>query len=142
MDKIAATDFATIRNDPEMLDFTRSVGKGLFGDNCAPCHRPRWSSVVGLYPNLADDDWLWGGTMEQIEDILINGRQGFMPAFKETFNQEQLRDVAEYVLKLSGEVEMSDSSERGKKLFRVSMAVVTTVTVWTARVCSPGELQI
>jgi cytochrome c oxidase cbb3-type subunit 3 len=118
MVKIAAADFTTIRNDPEMLDFTRSVGKGLFGDNCAACHGRGGEGVVGLYPNLADDDWLWGGTMEKIEETVIHGRQGFMPAFKETFDLEQLSDVAEYVLTLSGETAVSDASERGKQIFQ------------------------
>jgi len=118
MEKIAAVDFSTIRNDPEMLDFTRSVGKGLFGDNCAACHGRGGQGVVGLYPNLADDDWLWGGSMEQIEDVLINGRQGFMPAFKQTLDQDQLDDVTEYVLSLSGTARASESTERGQRIFQ------------------------
>jgi len=118
MTKVAKASFADIRNDPEMLAFARSTGNGLFGDNCAACHGRGGQGVVGLYPNLADDDWLWGGTMEKLQETLIQGRQGFMPAFKETFNQEQLDEVAEYVLTLSGEAPKSDASERGRQIFQ------------------------
>jgi len=118
LNKVAAADFAAIRTDPEMLAFTRSVGKGLFGDNCAACHGRGGQGLVGLYPNLADDDWLWGGEMEKIQETLIQGRLGFMPAFRETFKPEQLDDVATYVLSLSGEAPPSAAVERGKELFQ------------------------
>jgi cytochrome c oxidase cbb3-type subunit 3 len=120
LQKIAAADFATIRSDPEMLAFTRSVGKGLFGDNCAACHGRGGQGLVGLYPNLADDDWLWGGEMEKIQETLVQGRQGFMPAFRETFKlkPEQLDDVATYVLSLSGEAPTGAAVDRGRELFQ------------------------
>lgn len=118
MERIAQASFAVIRNDPEMLAFTRSVGKGLFGDNCAACHGRGGQGVIGLYPNLADDAWLWGGTMEKIEETLIKGRHGFMPPFAETFSPQQLDDVAEYELSLSGEAPKSEASERGRVLFQ------------------------
>ncbi len=118
MSKVAAVSFSEIRNDPEMLAFTRSVGKGLFGDNCAACHGRGGQGVTGLYPNLADDAWLWGGTMEKIQETLIQGRNGFMPPFRETFSPEQLDEVAEYVLTLSGEAPSSEAAERGRELFQ------------------------
>jgi cytochrome c oxidase cbb3-type subunit 3 len=118
MAKVAQASFAEIRNDPEMLAFSRSVGKQLFGDNCAACHGRGGQGVVGLYPNLADDDWLWGGTFEKIQETLVQGRRGFMPAFEETFSQEQADDVAEYVLTLSGEGPQSVAAQRGKQLFQ------------------------
>jgi cytochrome c oxidase cbb3-type subunit 3 len=118
MERVANVNFEQISNDPEMLAFVRSVGDGLFGDNCAACHGRGGQGVVGLYPNLADDDWLWGGSEEKIEETLIKGRNGFMPAFRETFTAEQLDDVAEYVLTLSGAAQQSAASERGKTLFQ------------------------
>ncbi len=118
MDRVAETSFEDIVKDPEMLAFVRSVGNGLFGDNCAACHGRGGQGVVGLYPNLADDDWLWGGSMEAIEQTLIHGRKGFMPAFKETFTEEQVDDVAEYVLTLSGLAGKSAASERGQEIFQ------------------------
>ena len=118
MEKIAKADFAEIQKNPEMLAFARSVGKGLFGTNCAACHGRGGQGVVGLYPNLTDDDWLWGGSMEQIQETLTNGRNGFMPAFSETLNPQQLDEVATYVLTLSGEAPQSETSERGRELFQ------------------------
>lgn len=118
MEQVAAAGFEEIRSVPETLAFVRSVGTGLFGDNCAACHGRGGQGVIGMYPNLADDAWLWGGTMEEIQETLIQGRQGFMPAFKETFIPEQADDVAEYVLTLSNEAPMSEAAERGGELFQ------------------------
>lgn len=117
MDRVAAASYEEILADPEMMSFTRAVAKGLFGDNCAACHGSGGAGVVGLFPNLADDDWLWGGSVEKIEETLVNGRMGFMPAFKATFNDEQLDDVASFVLSLSGHDVDADQAMRGKALF-------------------------
>jgi cytochrome c oxidase cbb3-type subunit 3 len=117
MEKIAAVDFDQIGSDADMLAFARSVGRGLFGDNCAACHGRGGQGVVSMYPNLVDDNWMWGGTMEQIEQTLIHGRNGFMPAFKQVLSDEQLDDVTEYVLTMSGEAQSSQASERGREIF-------------------------
>jgi len=119
-DRVAAVNYEEILNNPEMMAFARSVGNGLFGDNCAACHGRGGEGVVGLFPNLADDDWLWGGTPEKIHETLVNGRNGFMPAFGPTFGEKELNAVAEYVLSLSGEVESSAESEHGRELFQGS----------------------
>jgi cytochrome c oxidase cbb3-type subunit 3 len=118
VEKIAAAGFDQIHNNADMLAFARSVGRGLFGDNCAACHGRGGQGVVSMYPNLADDDWLWGGTMEQIQQTLIHGRNGFMPAFNAVLSDEQLDDVTEYVLTLSGEVQGGEASERGREIFQ------------------------
>ena len=73
--KVEAADFEQIVKDPKMMEFVRSVGKGLFGDNCAACHGRGGQGVIGLYPNLTDDDWLWGGKMEKIHETLVQGRK-------------------------------------------------------------------
>lgn len=117
MDKVAKASYATILSDPEMMAFTRSVGKGLFGDNCAACHGSGGGGVIGLFPNLADDDWLWGGTVEDIHQTISNGRKGFMPSFKPTFNEQQLDDVASFVLSLSGHKVDAAKAARGKAIF-------------------------
>ncbi len=116
--KITAATFPEIQQNPEMLAFARSVGKGLFGTSCAACHGRGGQGVAGLGPNLVDDDWLWGGTMEKIQETLTQGRNGFMPPFRETFNPQQLDEVAEYVLTLSGQAPKSEASERGRELFQ------------------------
>ena len=116
--KVQAASYEQIVKDPQMMEFVRSVGKGLFGDNCAACHGRGGQGVVGMYPNLTDDDWLWGGSMDKIHETLVNGRKGFMPAFGAVLKPEQLDDVAEYVLTLSNEVPASAAAERGKEIFQ------------------------
>jgi cytochrome c oxidase cbb3-type subunit 3 len=115
--KVQAASFDQIVKDPKMMEFVRSVGKGLFGDNCAACHGRGGQGVVGMYPNLTDDDWLWGGGMDRIHETLVQGRNGFMPAFGQVLKPEQLDDVAEYVLTLSNEAQPSKASERGREIF-------------------------
>jgi len=116
--KVRAASYDQVVKDPKMMEFVRSVGKGLFGDNCAACHGRGGQGVVGMYPNLTDDDWLWGGGMEQIHETLVQGRKGFMPAFGQVLKPEQLDDVAEYVLILSNETKPNEASERGKEIFQ------------------------
>ncbi len=115
--KVEAADYQQITKDPKMMEFVRSVGKGLFGDNCAACHGRGGQGVVGLYPNLTDDDWLWGGSMDRIHETVVQGRKGFMPAFGPVLNPAQLDEVAEYVLTLSSEAPPSQASARGKEIF-------------------------
>ena len=115
--KVQAAGYDQIVKDPKMMEFVRSVGKGLFGDNCAACHGRGGQGAKGMYPNLTDDDWLWGGSMDQIHETLVRGRNGFMPAFGQVLKPEQLDDVAEYVLTLSNGAKPSEASERGKEIF-------------------------
>lgn len=117
LSKVEAASFAQITQDKKMMEFVRSVGKGLFGDNCAACHGRGGQGVIGLYPNLTDDDWLWGTSIEQIQETLMQGRKGFMPAFNTALKPEQLDDVTEYVLTLSNETQPSEASARGKEIF-------------------------
>ena len=117
-EQVTEASYDEILSNPEMIAFARSVGAHLFGDNCAACHGRGGEGVMGLYPHLANDTWLWGGGLEEIEETILYGRRGFMPAFKETLNIQQLDDVAEYVLTLSGEMEPTEASERGREIFQ------------------------
>ncbi|NIR59084.1 MAG: cytochrome-c oxidase, cbb3-type subunit III [Gammaproteobacteria bacterium] len=118
LERIAAAGYGDILRDPEMMDFTRSVSKGLFGDNCAACHGPGGAGRIGHYPSLVDDAWLWGGRVQAIEETIRNGRRGFMPAFAETFDEGQLTDVAGFVLSLSGHEVAPERARRGAVIFR------------------------
>lgn len=80
--KVSAASYEQIAQDPDMSAFVRSYGKGVFGDNCAACHQTGANGVVGLFPNLVDDDWLWGGKAEQVEQTILHGRLGYMPLIK------------------------------------------------------------
>ncbi len=117
MEKIAAADYEQILGDPDMMAFVRSVTKGLFGENCAACHGAGGAGVIGLFPNLADDDWLWGGSVEEIQATLTVGRDGYMPAYARTLDDAQLDDVANFVLSLSGHDVPADKAVRGQRLF-------------------------
>jgi cytochrome c oxidase cbb3-type subunit III len=118
MSRVTAASYAEILADPEMMAFTRSVARGLFGDNCAACHGAGGQGVIGLFPNLADDAWLWGGGIVDIQTTITEGRYGFMPAFRDTFNDRQLDDVATYVLGLSGNAVDTVAAKRGEQLFQ------------------------
>lgn len=117
LDKVAAASQEEIANDADMSAFVRSYGKGIFGDNCAACHQTGGQGVVGLFPNLVDDDWLWGSEANRIEETIRNGRLGYMPPFKETLNNDQVTQVAHYVLSLSGEEANPELAVKGEKLF-------------------------
>ncbi|MDH5394264.1 MAG: c-type cytochrome [Gammaproteobacteria bacterium] len=117
MDEVSKASFNEILEDPEKMAFARSLAKGIYGDNCAACHGTGGTGVVGLFPNLADDDWLWGGKVEQIQATIEQGRHGYMPDFKNSFNAEQLDAVTEYVLSLSGHSMDKKKVASGKRIF-------------------------
>ena len=128
-DKLAAMPVADVIKNPEMLSFAQAQGKAAFGDNCAPCHGAGGGGAVG-YPNLTDDDWLWGGTPDKIHETIIVGvrstdkdtRSGMMTPFGEgaspILNKQQIGQVADYVRSLSG-LEKADSpgAVAGKAVF-------------------------
>ena len=91
-----------ISQDPEKMNIARSMAKVIFADNCAACHGSGAAGIVGRYPNLVDDDWLWGGTLDDIHTSLNDGRKGYMPAYSRALDDDQVKDVAQYVLSLSG----------------------------------------
>mgnify|MGYP000087680254 CR=1 FL=1 len=109
-DKIAGADLAVISSDADMLNFAMAGGRAAFGDNCAPCHGSGAQGFVG-YPNLNDDEWLWGGKLEDITTTIRYGirtthedsRSSEMPAFgvDEMLDAKQIDAVADYALSLS-----------------------------------------
>lgn len=101
--KVNASSFEQISSDAEMSAFANSTAKVLFADNCAACHQTGGDGVVGFYPNLLDDAWLWGASFNKIQESIAKGRNGSMPAFKTRLTEKQTSDVADYVLSLSGE---------------------------------------
>jgi cytochrome c oxidase cbb3-type subunit III len=111
MATLAAASLADIERDPALLALARARGKTVFGDNCAPCHGSGAAGAKG-FPNLNDDDWLWGGTLDQIMQTIQYGarsghpkaHEGVMLAFgKEgVLKPDQIVQVANYVRSLSG----------------------------------------
>lgn len=121
-DKIEAMSYEQIARDPEMNGFILSAGKVLFADNCAACHQAGGQGVIGFFPNLADDDWLYGGSFEKIHETLMDGRRGYMPAFNEVLNGEQIDQLAHYVASRSGIEHDAGKAAAGDVLFRSETA--------------------
>jgi len=102
LDKVGALDYGTMLADVEAMSFVNAYAKGAFGTWCAACHQTGGGGVIGQYPNLRDDNWHWGGTVEQIEETLVLGRVGYMPGYRESLDGQQLAEVSSYVLSLNG----------------------------------------
>ncbi|MEE9310141.1 MAG: cytochrome-c oxidase, cbb3-type subunit III [Cocleimonas sp.] len=115
--KVAATPLAAVIKDPQQSAFALAYGKGIFGDYCAGCHQAGGQGVIGDYPNLIDDAWLWGGDSKDIELTIRKGRTGNMPAHKASMSDAEITQTANYVLSLSGESVDTAAAEHGKKLF-------------------------
>lgn len=79
-----------------------AAGRNLFVNNCAACHGSDARGAPG-YPNLRDDNWLYGGQPEQILTSILQGRHGMMPALGGALGDEKLGQVVTYVRSLSGE---------------------------------------
>lgn len=103
-----------LASDPEAI----KVGQRLFGNNCAVCHGSNARGSKG-FPNLADNDWLYGGSPEAIKTTITKGRNGNMPPMAMAIGGEQgTKDVAAYVLSLSGKTGTGDA-DAGKSKFMV-----------------------
>ena len=133
MAKLTQASLTQIESDPQLLDFARALGHATFADNCAPCHGAGGGGAVG-YPNLNDDDWLWGGKLADIAQTITygarsgndKGHQGNMPAFgrDNILKPDQISTVADYVRSLSGlPVEAGADLAAGKKIFADNCAV-------------------
>lgn len=121
-DKVASMSYEQIAKDPEMNGFILSSGKALFADNCAPCHQAGGQGVVGFFPNLTDDDWLYGGSYDTIHETLMGGRRGYMPAFGEVLGGDQIDQLANYVASLSGIAHDAGKAAAGNALFHSEAA--------------------
>ena len=118
IDKYLKQDVVKVAADPE----AREIGQRLFLNYCAQCHGSDAGGSRG-YPNLRDGDWLYGGTPEMIKTTLLNGRNGAMPPMGAAVGgAEDVRDVAHYVLSLSGRTHDSLRAQRGKPKFAATCA--------------------
>ncbi|MBL0317982.1 MAG: cytochrome-c oxidase, cbb3-type subunit III [Alphaproteobacteria bacterium] len=110
LNKIQASTLEQIAKDPTLYNVALVGGRAAFRENCAACHGTGGQGGKG-YPNLNDDDWLWGGDLEAIYTTIKYGirsshektRDSQMPAFGKTsiLTQDQISDVGDYVLSLS-----------------------------------------
>jgi cytochrome c oxidase cbb3-type subunit III len=127
IDKLRDASLEQIRTNPDLLEFALAGGRSAFNLNCSQCHGSGAQGFAG-YPNLNDDEWLWGGTMEQIQHTIAHGARNDvdddahasdMPAFltDEMLSGDEISDVTDYVLKLSGQDHDAGSAMAGEEIF-------------------------
>ncbi len=120
----AAVEVETLATNPEAV----KVGERLYLNHCASCHGSDAEGAKG-YPNLTDLDTLWGGSGATIKAVIADGRTGFMPGFAEPLGSEAaIKEVAHYVLSLSGRQHDSDKAVAGKVGFDTFCAACHTPT--------------
>ncbi len=131
--RLASADLNAIASDPELAGYARSAGAAVFKTWCAQCHGSGAAGAKG-YPNLQDDAWLWGGTMEDIHYTVSHGirneddpdaRYSEMPAFGEILEEPQIEQVVNYVMSLSPTYDPQDASlvAAGEEVFTDNCAV-------------------
>lgn len=127
--RLHVASFDEIRNDPELYNYAVAAGASMFKDNCATCHGSGGEGGHG-YPNLNDDDWLWGGTVEAIYITLKHGarsehnetRDSMMPEFSGVLTRDQILAVSRYVVSLS-DAKNGKVTAEGAALFQENCAV-------------------
>ena len=126
-DKLASVELASIQGDAELNSYAVSAGSAVFKTWCAQCHGSGAAGAKG-YPNLLDDDWLWGGDIESIHFTVTHGirnedsdeaRYSEMPAFgrDELLTEEEIDQVVNYVMSLSGEPRDAGAVEAGSVIY-------------------------
>jgi len=124
-ERIDALALDAVRDDPQLMRFATAKGRAAFGVNCSQCHGSGAQGFVG-YPNLNDDDWLWGGTLDEIYHTIRHGvrnddaddpRWSEMPAFGDILEKPEVADVTQYVLALGTLEHDAAAAERGAEIF-------------------------
>lgn len=110
----AAKPIVELANDPEAM----KVGQRLFANNCAVCHGSAGKGALG-FPNLTDDDWLYGGEPDTIKQTILNGRNGQMPAkgLNPAMTTSDISDLTNYLVSFSGRDHDQKAAERGQAMF-------------------------
>ncbi len=101
-----------VAQDPKAL----KMGTRLFANNCAVCHGADAGGNLG-FPDLTDNDWLYGGSPAQIKQTIVQGRAGSMPAWGPILGEEKVVKVSEYLLQLSGREHDAEQAEAGKDVY-------------------------
>ena len=133
MDKIRTTPIEQVKQDPQLLAVATAAGRIAFATNCQPCHGAGGEGQIG-YPSLADDTWLWGGKLADIQQTITYGirsgndkaRTSAMPAFGAlgVLKPEQIEAVADYVWGgLYGHPASGADFAKGRAVFAENCAV-------------------
>lgn len=128
--KLASVELTSIADDPELASYASSAGAAVYKTWCAQCHGSGAAGAKG-YPNLQDDAWLWGGTIDDIHYTVAHGirneqdpdaRYSEMPAFADLLAEEEVEQVVNYVMSLSPAYDPQDTSlvEAGAEVFDIN----------------------
>lgn len=128
---LVTTELSEVQDDQQTYQYALRGGKSAFAVNCSQCHGSGAQGAPG-FPNLNDDEWLWGGSVDSIYETIKYGirsdhddtRLGEMPAFldDELLEPAQINDVAEYVLSLSEPDRDAEAVARGKEIYAAECA--------------------
>lgn len=125
MEKISKVSLEEILSDPQLVQFATAGGASAFRVNCVQCHGTGAAGGQG-FPNLNDDDWIWGGDINSIYHTIAHGvrdqvdeetRFSEMPSFADMLQPEEVRQVAAYVVSLSGTPRDPSMAEPGKQIY-------------------------
>jgi len=123
--KLAAADLTAIGDHAALNSYANNAGKAVFMTWCAQCHGSGAAGAKG-YPNLLDDDWLWGGDIEAIHETIAYGirneqsdmaRFSEMPKFGEILEEGEISQVVNYVMSLSGDANDASQVAAGETVF-------------------------
>ncbi|MBC7154189.1 MAG: cytochrome-c oxidase, cbb3-type subunit III [Rhodobacteraceae bacterium] len=131
--QLTSADLEAIPQDDALNRFAVQAGAAVFRTNCSQCHGSGAAGVqAGGYPNLLDDDWLWGGTIEDIHTTVSHGirnesdpdaRFSQMPAFGEMLTPEEITQAANHVRAISGQSHDAGLAAKGAVVFADNCAV-------------------
>ena len=126
MDRIKTLSFVEIRGSPELMAAAQTAGRIAFANNCQPCHAAGGGGQVG-YPALAAGAWIWGGSLDAIQQTITHGirsgdaeaRESQMPRFgiDGVLNPVQIQQVADYVMTFYGRGDAANDIGAGKAIF-------------------------
>jgi cytochrome c oxidase cbb3-type subunit 3 len=123
--QLASVELTEIAQDADLNQYAQNAGAAVFRTWCAQCHGSGAAGAKG-YPNLLDDDWLWGGDIEAIHATIAHGirneedpdaRWSQMPAFGEMLAEDEISQVVNYVMSLSGEPQDASMVAAGETVF-------------------------
>ena len=123
--QLASVELTEISQDADLNQYAQNAGAAVFRTWCAQCHGSGAAGAKG-YPNLLDDDWLWGGDIEAIHATIAHGirneedpdaRWSEMPAFGDMLAEEEISQVVNYVMSLSGEPQDASMVAAGETVF-------------------------
>ncbi len=108
--KYAAIDIETLAKNPEAI----KTGERLFANYCSTCHGADARGALG-FPNLRDQDWLYGNEPAQIKATILNGRNGMMPGWQAALGDDGVKNVTEFIFSLSRKEVDLDAAQAGRE---------------------------